>query len=119
MISDKFYHWYYTLFDMSFQSNLAYPVKQRYTDGFLQERILALYIYSHIRKWYRCQDAFSNGADDVHYFGELKMSFVIMTSSNENIFRVTGPLWGEFDGDRWIPLTKASDAEFDVFFDLP
>ena len=30
---------------------------------------------------------------------------------NGNIFRVTGPLWGEFTGDRWIPLTKASNAE--------
>ena len=35
----------------------------------------------------------------------------MMTSSNGNIFRVTGPLWGEFTGDRWIPLKKASDAE--------
>ena len=35
----------------------------------------------------------------------------MMTSSNGNIFRVTGPLCGEFTGDRWIPLTKASDAE--------
>ena len=35
-----------------------------------------------------------------------------MTSSNGNIFRVTGRLWGEFTGHRWIPLTKASDAEF-------
>ena len=26
-------------------------------------------------------------------------------------FRVTGPLCGEFTGHRWIPLTKASDAE--------
>ena len=34
-----------------------------------------------------------------------------MTSSNGNIFRVTGPLWGESIGPRWIPLTKASDAE--------
>ena len=25
-------------------------------------------------------------------------------------FRLTGPLWGEFTGDRWIPLTKANDA---------
>ena len=39
----------------------------------------------------------------------------IMTSSNGNIFRVTGPLWGEFTGHRWIPLTKASDAELLVF----
>ena len=36
---------------------------------------------------------------------------IIMTSSNENIFRVTGPLLGEYTGHRWIPLTKASDAE--------
>ena len=27
-----------------------------------------------------------------------------------------GPLWGEYAGHWWIPLTKASDA--DVFFDL-
>ena len=36
---------------------------------------------------------------------------LMMTSSNGNIFCVTGPLCGEFTGDRWIPLTKASDAE--------
>ena len=40
---------------------------------------------------------------------------VVMTSSNGNIFRVTGPLWGESTGDRWIPLTKASDAELWYF----
>ena len=34
----------------------------------------------------------------------------MMTSSNGNIFRVTGPLLGEFTGHRWIPLTKASNA---------
>ena len=28
-----------------------------------------------------------------------------------SIFRVTGPLCEEFTGRRWIPLTKASDAE--------
>ena len=32
-------------------------------------------------------------------------------SSNGNIFRVTGHLFGEFTGHRWIPLTKASDGE--------
>ena len=36
---------------------------------------------------------------------------IMMTSSNGNIFRVTGPLCGKFTGHRWIPLTKASDAE--------
>ena len=41
--------------------------------------------------------------------------FPMMKSSNGNIFRVTGPLCGEFTGDRWIPLTKASDAELWCF----
>ena len=30
-----------------------------------------------------------------------------MTSSNGIIFRVTGPLCGEFTGRRWFPITKA------------
>ena len=34
----------------------------------------------------------------------------MMMSSNGNISRVTGPLWGEPSGHRWIPLTKASVA---------
>ena len=39
----------------------------------------------------------------------------MMTSSNGHIFRVTGPLCREFPGRRWIPLTKASDAELWCF----
>ena len=38
-----------------------------------------------------------------------------MTSSNGNIFRVTDPVCGEFIGPRWIPCTKASDADFWCF----
>ena len=30
-------------------------------------------------------------------------------------FRATGPLWGEFTGHRWIPITNASDAELWCF----
>ena len=41
--------------------------------------------------------------------------FDMMTSSNGNIFRVTGHLYGEFTGRRWIPHTKASDAELWCF----
>ena len=37
--------------------------------------------------------------------------FGMMTSSNGIIFRVTGPLCGEFTGHHWIPRSKASDAE--------
>ena len=40
---------------------------------------------------------------------------IMMTSSNGNIFRVTGPLCGEFTGHRWIPNTMASDAELWCF----
>ena len=39
----------------------------------------------------------------------------MMTSSNGNTFRVTGPLCREFTGLRWIPRTKASDAELSCF----
>ena len=34
----------------------------------------------------------------------------MMPSPNGNIFRVTGPLWGESTGHRWILFTKASDT---------
>ena len=39
----------------------------------------------------------------------------VMTSSNGNIFRVTGHLCWEFTGHRWIPRTKASAAELWCF----
>ena len=39
----------------------------------------------------------------------------MMTSSNGNIIRVTGHLCREFTGPRWIPHTKASDAELWCF----
>ena len=48
----------------------------------------------------------------------VKIDFIMMTSSNGNIFRVTGPLCGDFTGHRWIPLTKAGDVELRCFFDL-
>ena len=35
-----------------------------------------------------------------------------------NIFRVTGPLWGESTGHRWIPSQTPVTQSFDVFFDL-
>ena len=40
-----------------------------------------------------------------------------MTSSNGNIFRVTGHLCGIFTGHRWIPQRPVTRS-FDVFFDL-
>ena len=40
----------------------------------------------------------------------------MMTSSNGNIWCVTGHLCGVYTGLRWIPHTKASDAELWCFF---
>ena len=39
----------------------------------------------------------------------------MMTSSNGKKFRVTGHLWGDFTGHRWIPRTKVSEAELRCF----
>ena len=54
-------------------------------------------------------------ADTVELLKYRARGNCIMTSSNENIVRVTGPLCGEFTGPRWIPRTKASDAELWCF----
>ena len=46
-------------------------------------------------------------ANRLSYFFDFKGKEIGM----DNIFCVTGPLWGESTGHRWIPLTKANDAE--------
>ena len=45
-------------------------------------------------------------------------SLIMMTSSNGNIFRVTGPLCGEFTGPGEFPAQRPVTRSFDVFFDL-
>ena len=42
----------------------------------------------------------------------------MMTSSNGNIFRVAGPLCGEFTGSGEFPTQRPVTRSFDVFFDL-
>ena len=42
----------------------------------------------------------------------------MMTSPNGNIFRVTGPLCGEFTGPGEFPAQRPVTRSFDVFFDL-
>ena len=42
---------------------------------------------------------------------------IMMTSSNGNIFRVTGPLCGEFTGPGEFPTQRPVTRSFDVFFD--
>ena len=42
--------------------------------------------------------------------------YIMMTSSNVNIFSTPALLCGKFTGHWWIPLTKTSDAEHWCFF---
>ena len=49
---------------------------------------------------------------------KLTPNFFMMTSSNGNIFRVTGPLCGEFIGPGEFPTQRPVTRSFDVFFDL-
>ena len=46
-----------------------------------------------------------------------KLQEIMMTSSNENIFRVTGPLCGKFTGPGEFPAQRPVTRTFDVFFD--
>ena len=49
---------------------------------------------------------------------QCKTTCHMMTSSNGNIFRVTGPLCGEFTGPGEFPTQRPVTRSFDVFFDL-
>ena len=46
------------------------------------------------------------------------LMYIKMTSSNGNIFRVTGPLCGEFTGPGEFPTQRPVTRSFDVFSDL-
>ena len=50
--------------------------------------------------------------------GEAAVTSNMMTSSNGNIFRVTGPLCGEFTGRGELPAQRLVTRSFDIFFDL-
>ena len=49
------------------------------------------------------------------HYGSPQRPAIMMTSANGNIFHVTGHLGVEFTGHRWIPRTKASDADLWCF----
>ena len=54
----------------------------------------------------------------IHIYKENCAILINMMTSNDvkwNIFRVTGLFCREFTGHRWIPRTKASDAELWCF----
>ena len=57
---------------------------------------------------------------DCHSSTEVTLKGMInmMTSSNGNIFHVTGPLCGEFTGPGEFPTQRPVTRSFDVFFDV-
>ena len=63
-----------------------------------------------IKMWYKHLYRYRKICNDMQPY-----SWHMMTSSNGNIFRVTGHLCGKFTGPRWISRTKASDAELWCF----
>ena len=67
-----------------------------------------------IRLWFICQTA----TQLIWCVFDYLISDDMMTSSNGNIFRVTGPLCGEFTGHRWNPPQRPVTRSFDVFLDL-
>ena len=46
------------------------------------------------------------------------LTYSTMTSSNGDILRATGQLFGEFTIRRWIPRKRPVTRSLDVFFDL-
>ena len=65
-----------------------------------------------------CQCTILCNAFRCEYITEWRHHDIMMTSPNGNMFRVTGPLWGESTGPRWIPSQRPITRSFAVFFDL-
>ena len=81
----------------------------------LMGEVLFVY-YEHFEEHWPCYNGtvlYQGWLHDAHTIMVMGQScgFPMMTSSNGNIFRVAGPL----SGFRWIPHTKASDAELWCF----
>ena len=75
-----------------------------------KQRIPRLYLYLSLRRLFKSVTWYLHCCKGFSEF----LTHTMMTSSNETIFRVTGPLWttGEFPSQR--PVRRS----FDVFFDL-
>ena len=66
------------------------------------------------KPWEYCQTSILSSVHATH-----SKSLYMMTSSNGNIFLVTGPLCGEFTGPGKFPTQRPVTRSFDVYFDLP
>ena len=73
---------------------------------------------AHVIIWINV-DLSSVGSCDIHSpYKENSTERLMMTSSNGNIFRVTGHLCREFTGPGEFPTQRPVTRSFDVFFDL-
>ena len=89
----------------------SFPIHEHHSGSYELGVNLYWYLWIRCNKINTCLSCFPEPS-----FDKLSLyTFIMMTSSNGNIFRVTGPLCGEFAGHRWIPLIKASDAELWCF----
>ena len=61
------------------------------------------------------EDATNTKYINVSYIARMIHFPITMMTSSRNIFRVTGPLWGESIGRQWIPLTKTSHVDLWCF----
>ena len=97
-----------------FRNCLRYPVLPFNMDRYPHKKWLARPSYFYNEDAYADKNA-SSYWDGPQFWSATQRALFMMTSSNGNIFRVTGPLCGEFTGHRWIPLRKAGDAELWYF----
>ena len=77
--------------------------------------VVQLLVQTHIKDQTRHYWSLDDGTPSVTGGFPSERVTKLMTSSNGNIFHVTGHLCGEFTGRRLISLAKASDAAFWCF----
>ena len=96
-------------FDDFFDLRLNIRLSKQSWDWWFETPSLPL--WRHCNAWWLTCTIGTRSAEEAW----IRTIYFMMTSSNGNNFRVIGNLCGEFTGDRWIPRTKASDAELWCF----
>ena len=66
--------------------------------------------------WYSQEGNFTGNTHINHW--NMIWNYIMVTSSNGNIFCVIGTLWGESNGHGGFPSQRPVTRSFDVFFDL-
>ena len=94
----------HTIFKMNKNLSSMDPFNKRLRHGLVLASIVCFYIITHM---------YANFSD-----GLAELVPFMMTSSNGNIFRVTGHLCGEFTGPGEFPTQRPVTRSFEVFFDL-